>query len=487
MPIGQEKGGGTWWKVLLGVVGGFFLGIGAVAGGVAIAATCISTKTLMGEENAQKYIGPDYQDKTIMQIALDFMGGNVRLETLGDLNAITPLVGEYVSGIKVSLNDLGCELTDEEMMKWPLATLADNIIYSVKNAKLINVLSKDNVKYPDPIIKYLSYETKDGEYVWATDDNGEYILDEDGEHVLVDQRLTDMLDHSDYIQNKVDTMRISMLFKDEDIASSKLLSAIKDNTIQELSKNSTFNAILLEDVIDITTDSPAILQTFDRLDVTIGGMSEAINNMTLDDVMVLKPGDMLYNVRTTPINKLNTINEKLTVDDVMPGRPTTGIMGALDGSTTVDKIGDAVNDMTILKAFDEQIFSGTGSTLNATWKYMLIEAENSEVWFSGSPAKSTDPFSGYNCESYKVGSDIGKLVDNMKYNMSHSNLLQLDQDQMVDMDDTWLGTEMPSTIKGLVPTWSTKPNYEHLRYGDLNIEELATLAQAMSEYLSTHP
>ena len=30
MPIGQEKSSGTWWKVLLGVLGGFVLGIGAV-------------------------------------------------------------------------------------------------------------------------------------------------------------------------------------------------------------------------------------------------------------------------------------------------------------------------------------------------------------------------------------------------------------------------------------------------------------------------
>ena len=81
MAIGQEKSSGTWWKVLLGVIGGFILGIGAVAGGVVIAGTMVSTKTLMGEENAKQFLGEKYQDKTIYEIVMSAIGGELKFDT----------------------------------------------------------------------------------------------------------------------------------------------------------------------------------------------------------------------------------------------------------------------------------------------------------------------------------------------------------------------------------------------------------------------
>ena len=290
MAIGQEKSSGTWWKVLLGVLGGFILGIGAVAGGAAIAGTVVKTGTLLGG-NADKYLSKEYQEKTILQIVMDAVGGNIKVETLGDLNNITPMVGEYITGVKESLNDLGTELTNEEMYTWRLDGLADSIIGSVKNARIIKVLSKDNIKYPDPIIKFLSYETypagheQAGEYKWATDENGQYIFDEDGEHVLIDQKLGDMLNDHNYIQRKVDTMKIKMLFKESEIAKSPLLEAIKDKTVNDLSQEGAFDDVELSSVIEINSSSPKILQSFANNHTTVGGMNDAINNLYLDDVI----------------------------------------------------------------------------------------------------------------------------------------------------------------------------------------------------------
>ena len=174
MPIGQEKSSGTWWKVLLGAVGGFFLGIGAVAGGVVIAGTMVSTKTLLGEENAQKYLGEKYQDKTVYDIVMAAIGGEMKFDTLGDLNEISPMVGEYVTGIKDSLNGIGCELTEEDMFKWELSSLADNVIGAVNDARIIKVLSNGKEDDPGPVIKYLSYKTNSsGDYEYTTNEAGE--------------------------------------------------------------------------------------------------------------------------------------------------------------------------------------------------------------------------------------------------------------------------------------------------------------------------
>lgn len=524
MPIGQEKSSGTWWKVLLGVLGGFVLGIGAVAGGVAIAGTAIKTKDLLGPENAQKYLGEQIQDKTIMEIVMDATQGKLKFDTLGDLNDMTPLVGEYVTGIKNSLNDLGCELTNEDMYKWPLATLADNVIGSVKGAKIIRVLSKDNIKYPDPVIKYLSYQTypeghsKAGEYVLATDENGDPLLDEDGENVLVDQHLSDMLDDVNYIQRKVDSMRIKMLFTEDDISKSSLLSSIQDKSVKQLSQDGAFDDVALDSVITITDESPRILQTFASKGTTIGEMGDAIDDLLLEDVieinsespqilktfqtkgtkvnemntaidslklgeaMELKEGDMLYRCRDTAVKDLNNIDSILTIDDIMPDRSEMKFIKYVPGDTTINNIGTAVNDIPLTKAFEENIYSGTGDTLNSTWKYMLIEKD--EAWIADNPGKNPDPFATYKCSNYTVGGNgtgsdpdkgINGLIQNMSDNMQRVSLNQLDADGIVELDDGFLTKSFTTGAWAAVPHPAGKTTF-----GELTLLELTTMVTSVS-------
>ncbi len=659
MAIGQEKGG-TWWKVLLGVLGGFFLGIGTVAGGVAIAGSVVKTGTLLGD-NADKILSKEYQEKTILQIVMDAVGGKIQVQTLGDLNNITPMVGEYVTGVKNSLNGIGCELTNEEMYTWSLEGLTDHIIGSVKGAKIVRVLSKDNIKYPDPIIKYLSYKTypegdpKAGEYVWATDESGEYIFDEDGEHVLIDQHLTDMLDDTNYIQRKVDTMRIKMLFKEEDIKKSSLLTAIQDKSVRELSKDGAFNDVKISAVITVTEDSPKILKTFVANGTTIGGMSDAINDLYLDDVIDLSPssspvmkkllgvsngtdenpygpkitsfpanitrmeisgtgkeakvktqydyvmfsdgaghesnlipfseilgtknsttgkldgyniitiddtekgytlsgavardddeprtaihtdkvaianvvrpdgwGENLYALSCNQKTKVNDLGDtiddlrlrdameigindslwrvrdelvsdgdlisKLVVDDVFEDRSSMKFIKSIPGDTKVTEIGDAINEVSLLEAFEENIFSekvGGKSALNSTWKYMLIES--TEPWISSTPTaplQEDNPFKvgevgEYNCANYTIGGDntknpkdkgIDGLISNMSANMKRATLQQLNDDGIVTLDHDFLIKEFTGPWAAIAPAGKTT-------FGELTLEELTAMVTSVS-------
>lgn len=650
MAIGQEKGSGTWWKVLLGVVGGFFLGIGAVAGGAAIAGTVVKTGTLLGG-NADKFLSKEYQEKTILQIVMDAVGGNIKVETLGDLNNITPLVGEYVTGVKGSLNDLGCELTNEEMYTWPLSSLADSIIGSVKNAKIVRVLSKDNIKYPDPIIKFLSYETypagdpQAGEYKWATDEQGNYIYDEDGEHVLIDQHLTDMLDHHDYIQKKVDTMKIKMLFKESEIAKSPLLTAIKDKTVNELSKEGAFDDVELGSVIKIDSSSPKILKTFAKNHTTIGNMNDAINNLYLDDVIdsdpsspvmkkllgvnnatellphgpkitsfpydlirmeldstgkkpkkeyefvvfsdgeghesnyipfeeivgeknsttgkfdgfenitidssakgytlsgavsrdddkldapkairtnlvrianVTTPSDWGKNLFVLSCNKRTKVNnlgsgvdglklkdameigiedslwrvrnqlvsdgdivKNLTIDDVLSNRADTKFLKNIPEGTKVTEIGEAVNNIKLIKAFDDNIFDGAGDSapINATWKYMLAETPAELAGLKGT-TRGNNPLSTYNCKNYRIGGTdepgdpgINQMITNMTNNITTATLNDLSGDGIITgLSEDFLNTNVPT-----VPTKYT-PAEGKDKFGKLTIKELSEFITAV--------
>lgn len=517
MPIGQQKSSGTWWKVLLGVLGGFILGIGSVAGAVVIAGTMINTKTLLGEENAQKYLGEKYQDKTIYEIVMSAIGGELKFDTLGDLNEISPIVGEYVTGIKESLNDLGCELTNEEMYRWELSSLADNVIGAVKNAKIINVLSKDNVDYPDPVIKYLSYKT----YPEGTENAGDYVYttNDAGEKVLIDQHLTDMLDNPNYIQQKVDSMKIKMLFTEEDLAKSSMLTSIKDKSVKELSKDGAFNEVKISAVMTITTSSPKILQSFAKDDVTVGGMGDAIDNLLLSDVieitdespqilktfktkgtkvnemntaidglklgeaMDLKPGDLLYKVRDDRITELNDIDSKLTVEDVFPDRETTKFIKDIPADTPINEIGEKINDIKLVKAFEDEIFDKTTLKVKPTWKYMLAETD-AEMTALGTLLKTDndgDPFKYMGCYNYTLGGQetgpdkgINGLIDNMSTNMQAATLNQLSADEIITgLTPEFLDTDVPTILGKYTPTAGKD------KFGKLTIKELSDFITAV--------
>lgn len=506
MAIGDKKSGGTWWKVLLGVLGGFFLGVGSVAGGVAIAGTVVKTKTLLGEENAAKYLGAQLQDKTILQIVMDTVQGKMKFDTLGDLNDITPLVGEYVASIKKSLNEFGCELTDEEMFSWEISSLSDELFGAVEDARLINVLGGDNPDNPEPIIKYLSYKTANGEY--TTDSNGK----------LIDHHISDLLDGS-YLQNKVDSMSLKMVFKEDEIANSPLLTALKDKSVKDLSKEGAFDDVkissvmtinddsskilvsfrdknttiggmsdaidnlLLSDVIDINDDSPAILKAFNTRETKVSEMNETVNDLRLAEVMDIKEGDILYKLRNDKITELNNIDEKLTLDDVVKDRENLKFLSALDGNTPIKDIGNAINDMPLIDAFESNIYDGEGedATINPTWKYMLAETESELKSFNGKTRKD-NPFEGCACEEYTVGGEgdkgIDQMIENMTNNMKIATIDDLSTDGLVTVDSDFITA--PIDIEGPVRYKKGQQFIDQGKttFGDLTIEELTTLIAA---------
>ena len=523
MPIGQEKSSGTWWKVLLGVLGGFFLGIGTVAGGVAIAGTVVKTKTLLGDQ-ADKILSPEFQEKTILEIVMDAVGGKLKFDTIGDLNNITPLVGEYVTGVKESLNGLGCELTNEEIYTWSISKLSDHLVDSVMEAKLIRVLSGDNIDYPDPVIKFLSYDT------YTTGPNiGEYRLDAEGK--LIPMQLQHMLKDSNYIQRKVDTMRLKMLFTEEDIKSSSLLSAIQDKTVKELANNGGFDDVKISDVmtindsstkilrsfkenevtiggmsdaiddlelsevIDITDSSPIILKTFAEKEVKVSEMNDAINELKLCEVMELKEGDLLWNVRNDSINDLSTIDERLTVGDVFgDDLSEMKFLNCIPAGTAIKDIGDEINDVKLVQAFQDEIFEADGSVKD-TWKYMLAEtaAERSAIGSVKVTDHDGDPFVDFKCYNYtlsgKGGTDdkgINGLIDNMSSNMKTATLINLSDDGIVTLDPDFLDKDID--LGGSSPVQYKKKSYYaslgKTKFGHLTIEELSDLVTAGLETVS---
>ena len=371
MAIGEEKKSGTWWKVLLGVLGGFFLGIGATVGGVAIAGSVVKTGTLLGG-NADKYLSKSWQDKTILNIVMDAVNGRIKVETLGDLNDITPTVGDYVTNVKNSLNGIGTELTNEDMYKWKIETLADDIIGAVKGAKLIRVLSHENIDYPDPIIKYLSYET----YPEGTEFEGEYVYDAEGN--LVHCYLKDILDDPHFIQYKVDTMKIKMLFKQSEIDDNPLLKSLADKSVKDLSKKGAFNNIKLSDVVEVTASSPQILKTFKEKGTTVGELNTTINDLKLSDVIEINDSSSqilkTFKEKGTTINGMNDAINDLKLSEVIEINDSSSqiLKTFKEKGTKVTEMNAAINELKISEVIEindssSQIlktFKEKGTTVN---------------------------------------------------------------------------------------------------------------------------
>ena len=279
-----QKSGGGWWKALLGFFLGVIFGVVGVVIGVAGAAAYVRTGdviTMVGGD-PDAILTPAWQDKTALDIVMDAVGGNIKIETLGDIADITPMIDTYIGNLSDQLSDLGCELTKEEIYQWPLTELSDNLITSVKKVELINFLSKDKTDNPDPVVKYLCYKT---------DEHGEYILDADGK--LIPQTLSDMLDNGSFLQSKIDNMKIGVLFTEQQINDSKMLSAIKDKTVTDLSKDGAFDDVKISDVMVVKEDSSKIVKALDRDGVTIGKIGDGVNNLLLDDVFEYSNYDTL--------------------------------------------------------------------------------------------------------------------------------------------------------------------------------------------------
>lgn len=300
-----QKSSGAWWKVLLGVFFGVLLGVGLVVGGVFGAATMFTTGEIISVTGADPnaILTAEYQNKTVFDIVMDAVGGKIQINTLGDIADITPAIDTYVTNLSEQLDDLGCDLSKEEIYSWPLTELSDNLINSVKKVELIHFLSKDKVDNPDPIVKYICYKT---------DENGNYILDEEGHYIK--HTLSDMLDNGSFLQTKIDTMKIGTLFTEEEIEKSSQLKAIKDKTVKELSKDGAFDDLKIADFVG-SGNTSKIIAALRREEVTIGGIGDGVNNLYLDDVFEYNDYD-----------KLPAVLKKLIAKDAyqpLPGEEVT--------------------------------------------------------------------------------------------------------------------------------------------------------------------
>lgn len=185
------------------------------------------------------------------------------------------------------------------------------------------------------------------------------------------------------------------------------------------------------------------------------------------------------------------------MDDVFEDRSSMKFIKSIPGDTKVTEIGDAINEVSLLEAFEENIFSekvGDKPALNSTWKYMLIES--TEPWISSKPTaplQEDNPFKvgevgEYNCANYTIGGDntknpkdkgIDGLISNMSANMSRARLQQLHDDGIVTLDTGFLDRDLPSAYKNAIDAVKDDPTIT--KFGHLTITQLTAIITKLTE------
>lgn len=149
-----------------------------------------------------------------------------------------------------------------------------------------------------------------------------------------------------------------------DATSHKVLVALKDTTIGELSN--AMNDLELGEVIEIDASSPQVLQTLKT--EKLGDLTTAFNDLTLGEVIEIDASSAkaLQSLQDKKINELSTAFNDLTLGEVIEIDGSNTILKALEDSKITDMSND-INDMylgTIMgyeKAGDVWVKSATTS------------------------------------------------------------------------------------------------------------------------------
>ena len=222
-------------------------------------------------------------------------------------------------------------------------------------------------------------------------------------------------------------------------------------------------------------------------------LDKSIDELTLKDCIKMDSTSPLYKVRHSSIKDadqlFDDIKNILTIKDIFgDDLDDYKFINKLPENTTLNNIGEAINNMKLIDAFDDNIYTTAGDSgqLRSMWKYLLIEG--TEEWITGNPTRGSLPFTGYACEEYTVSGDgdgtpgnpkgINQMMENMKYWMENQKLRILQQDGMINITGNLLTSEIPTVIRAYDndpdPTKRIIPSTA-VYYGDLNTRQFVEL------------
>ncbi len=194
-----KKGGGFLGKLLCLFLG-FILGIVGTIGGIGglgyYVVTQVKIKDAFETINGMTGADINYNDfvteeigegtpydlvMTIVDAVEEIGSGSGSLETL---NKISPLVGTNIQNLINSVKEYGVEIEYNVLMNKPFADIGTYLSDTLNGLEIAPILNAVGVE-ASGLIALLCYGEEGRDFYYETDDNGEYVLDENGHKIIV--------------------------------------------------------------------------------------------------------------------------------------------------------------------------------------------------------------------------------------------------------------------------------------------------------------
>lgn len=453
------------WRYFLVFLTGIIFTLGVIAGGAVAVTTLFSASQVVSlfGVNPDDVFTEEYQDKTILELITSIVGGEVSFNNLEGIRELTPYVDVLIDEINYVLDDaIGFTFDKEELYKVEWAYIGDYIFSEIqtgiKLAKVLNVTESSS-----SVLIYLAYNSnEDGSTNWNSP-----------------RSLGDLMNNMDSIINNA---RIGDLI---DVGTSGILYNLRDVKVGEMAQ--AMETRPLNQIIDIAPDAfPALLYLGN---FAVSELNEALENATLEDLLPIDEGSILYNLRDKKLDEIPeeiqhlTLGEVITIDESSPAilkylkdTPIDQITSMIDTmpldvaieinssspkflrtlaarGATISNIGSLINDLTLGDMVDigeSRILSAlAGSTLDT----LASDVDNLTI---GDIVDTNDPNAPKILKSlagYRI-SELGDAIHNLKI------------EQIVDIT-----ADSPMILKALVGT-----NFEDLeaKIHTLSIGDLFT-------------
>lgn len=439
------------WRYFLVFLTGIIFTLGVIAGGAVAVTTLFSASqvvSLLGV-NPDDVLTEQYQDKTILQLVISIVEGEVSFNNLEGIRELTPYVDVLVDEINYVLDDaIGFTFDKEELYKVEWANIGDYIFSEIqtgiKLAKVLNVTESSS-----SVLIYLAYNSnEDGTTNWNSP-----------------RTLGDLMNNMDSIINNA---RIGDLI---DVGTSGILYNLRDVKVGEMAQ--AMETRPLNQIIDIAPDAfPALLYLGN---FAVSELNSALENATLEDLLPIEEGSILYSLKDKKLDEIPEevqhlkLGEVITIDENSPAilkylkdTPIDQITSMIDTmpldvaieinssspkflrtlaarGATINNIGSLINDLTLgdmVDIGDSRILSAlAGSTLDSL-------ASDVDKLTIGDIVDVTDPNAPKILKSlagYRI-SELGDAIHNLKI------------EQIVDIT-----ADSPMILKALVGT-----NFEDL-------------------------
>lgn len=353
-----------WWRYLLCIFSGIIITLGGIAGGAYYLGTQKSVKDvlkLVGVDSSQ-YLTETYEDKSIYDLIVNFSKGDIDLSSLSGIREITPYVDKLVDTVNETLEKhLGFTYDKEDLYKVNFDKIGDYLFNTLKDgvyiSNLMNITSES-----DKILQYLAFLKNEDGTINLEAPRSLSDLIEGANTIVSDAILNDVIDvgvEGDVLYNFKD-FKITELgaeFNNMTVGdiiivteeSSPVLKYLENKKFNEI--EGAINAAKLKDVIDVGTEG----LLFNLRETEISNLSNAVSTMklnqiitikdtdypalqylgnyntsefdqalrdaTLENLLDIKEGSILYNIRTSKIDELDTSIQELYLKDVIDVKP----------------------------------------------------------------------------------------------------------------------------------------------------------------------